>query len=44
VCGGIEPTYRDIAVRTCEVYTFSETAISESHVFGDALGVFTQIF
>ncbi|MFF3568624.1 ester cyclase [Nocardia jiangxiensis] len=43
VYGGIAPTHREIDVQTCEVYAVVGDRITESRVYGDALGVFTQL-
>jgi hypothetical protein len=41
--GGIAATHREIAVQTCEVYTFTGDKVSESHVYGEAMSLFDQL-
>jgi hypothetical protein len=41
--GGITATLREIAVQTCEVYTFTGDKVSESHVYGETMNLFHQL-
>jgi hypothetical protein len=41
--GGIQPTHREIAVQTCEVYTFTGDKVTECHVYGEAMSIFNQL-
>jgi predicted ester cyclase len=41
--GGMAPTHRDIAVETCEVYTFTGDRVTECHVYGEAMSIFNQL-
>jgi predicted ester cyclase len=41
--GGIAPTYREIAVKTCEVYTFTGDKVTECHVYGETMSLFNQL-
>jgi predicted ester cyclase len=41
--GGIAPTYREIAVDTCEVYTFTRDTITECFVYGETMSLFNQL-
>jgi predicted ester cyclase len=41
--GGIGPTHREIAVDTCEVYTFTGDKVTESHAYGESMGLFNQL-
>jgi hypothetical protein len=41
--GGIQPTHREIAVQTCEVYTFTADKVTECHVYGEAISIFNQL-
>jgi predicted ester cyclase len=41
--GGIGPTHREIAVETCEVYTFTGDKVTECHVYGEAMSIFNQL-
>jgi predicted ester cyclase len=41
--GGVQPTHREIAVQTCEVYTFTGDKVTECHVYGDAMSIFNQL-
>jgi predicted ester cyclase len=41
--GGIEPTGRQIAVETCEVYTFVGDEVTECHVYGEPMSLFSQL-
>jgi predicted ester cyclase len=41
--GGIAPTRREIAVETCEVYTFTGDKITECHVYGETMSLFNQL-
>ena len=41
--GGIAPTHREIAVKTCEVYAFAGATVSESWAYGDTSGLFDQL-
>jgi predicted ester cyclase len=41
--GGIAPTHREIAVETCEVYTFTGDKITECHVYGETMSLFNQL-
>jgi predicted ester cyclase len=41
--GGIAPTHREIAVQTCEVYTFTGDKVTECHVYGEAMSLFKQL-
>jgi predicted ester cyclase len=41
--GGIAPTHREIAVDTCEVYTFTGDKVTESYVYGESMGLFNQL-
>jgi hypothetical protein len=43
VYGGTAPTQREIAVETCEVYTFTGDKVTESHVYGEAMSLFNQL-
>ena len=40
---GIPPTHGEIAVTTCEVYTFTDATVSESWVYGDITDLFDQL-
>lgn len=41
--GGVAPTGREIAVDTCEVYTFTGDKVTECHVYGEAMSIFNQL-
>ena len=41
--GGIAPTHREIAVDTCEVYTFTGEKVTESYVYGESMSLFNQL-
>jgi predicted ester cyclase len=41
--GGIAPTHREIAVQTCEVYTFTGDKVTECHVYGQTMSIFNQL-
>ena len=41
--GGIAPTHREIAVETCEVYTFTGDKVTECHVYGETMSLFNQL-
>jgi predicted ester cyclase len=41
--GGIAPTHREIAVETCEVYTFTGDKVTECHVYGETMALFNQL-
>jgi predicted ester cyclase len=41
--GGIAPTHREIAVETCEVYTFTGDKVTECYVYGEAMSLFNQL-
>jgi predicted ester cyclase len=41
--GGIAPTRREIAVETCEVYTFTGDKVTECHVYGESMTLFNQL-
>jgi predicted ester cyclase len=41
--GGIAPTRREIAVETCEVYTFTGDKVTECHVYGESMSLFNQL-
>jgi predicted ester cyclase len=41
--GGIAPTHRDIAVQTCEVYTFTGDKVTECYVYGEPMSLFNQL-
>jgi hypothetical protein len=41
--GGIAPTQREIAVETCEVYTFTGALVTESFVYGETMSLFNQL-
>jgi predicted ester cyclase len=41
--GGIAPTHREIAVETCEVYTFTGGKVTECHVYGETMSLFNQL-
>jgi predicted ester cyclase len=41
--GGIASTHREIAVDTCEVYTFTGDKVTECHVYGEAMSLFNQL-
>jgi len=41
--GGIAPTHREIAVETCEVYTFTGDKVTECHVYGEPMSIFNQL-
>ena len=41
--GGIAPTHREIAVETCEVYTFTGVKVTDCHVYGETLSLFNQL-
>jgi predicted ester cyclase len=41
--GGIAPTHREIAVETCEVYTFTGDKVTDCHVYGETLSLFNQL-
>src|SRR5258708_21404259 len=41
--GGIAPTHREIAVDTCEVYTFTGDKVTECYVYGESLSLFNQL-
>ena len=41
--GGIAPTRREIAVETCEVYTFTGDKVTQCHVYGESMSLFNQL-
>lgn len=41
--GGIAPTHREIAVDTCEVYTFTGAKVTECYVYGESMSLFNQL-
>jgi predicted ester cyclase len=41
--GDIGATHREIAVETCEVYTFTGDKVSECHVYGETMSLFNQL-
>jgi len=41
--GGIAPTHREIAVDTCEVYTFTGDKVTECYVYGESMSIFNQL-
>jgi predicted ester cyclase len=41
--GGIAPTHREIAVETCEVYTFTGDKVTECFVYGETMNLFNQL-
>jgi predicted ester cyclase len=41
--GGIAPTHREIAVETCEVYSFTGDKVTECHVYGETMSLFNQL-
>jgi len=41
--GGIAATHREIAVETCEVYTFTGDKVAECHVYGETMSLFNQL-
>jgi predicted ester cyclase len=41
--GGIAGTGREIAVDTCEVYSFTGAKVTECHVYGEAMSLFNQL-
>jgi predicted ester cyclase len=41
--GGIAATHREIAVDTCEVYTFTGDKVTQSYVYGEPMSLFTQL-
>jgi len=41
--GGVAPTGREIAVDTCEVYTFTGDKVTECHVYGEPMSIFNQL-
>jgi predicted ester cyclase len=41
--GGIAPSHREIAVETCEVYTFTGGKVTECHVYGEPMSLFNQL-
>jgi hypothetical protein len=41
--GGIAPTHREIAVDTCEIYTFTGDKVTECHVYGESMSMFNQL-
>jgi predicted ester cyclase len=41
--GGIAPTHREIAVDTCEIYTFTGDEVTECHVYGESMSLFNQL-
>jgi hypothetical protein len=41
--GGIAPTRREIAVETCEVYTFTGDKVTECYVYGETMSLFNQL-
>lgn len=41
--GGIAPTRREIAVQTCEVYTFTGDKVTECYVYGETMRLFNQL-
>jgi predicted ester cyclase len=41
--GGIEPTHREVAVETCEVYTFTGDKVTACHVYGETMSLFNQL-
>jgi len=41
--GGIAPTHREIALETCEVYTFTGDKVTECHVYGETMSLFNQL-
>jgi predicted ester cyclase len=41
--GGIAATHREIAVDTCEVYTFTGGKVTECYVYGESMSLFNQL-
>lgn len=41
--GGIAPTHREIAVDSCEVYTFVGDKVTECYVYGESMSLFNQL-
>jgi predicted ester cyclase len=41
--GGVAPTGREIAVDTCEVYTFTADKVTECYVYGETMSLFNQL-
>jgi predicted ester cyclase len=41
--GGVAPTHREIAVETCEVYTFTGDKVSVSYAYGESMSLFNQL-
>jgi predicted ester cyclase len=41
--GGIARTHREIAVETCEVYTFTGDKVTECYVYGETMSLFNQL-
>jgi predicted ester cyclase len=41
--GGIAPTHREVAVDTCEVYTFTGDKVTECYVYGESMSLFNQL-
>jgi predicted ester cyclase len=41
--GGIAPTHREIAVDTCEIYTFTGDKVTECYVYGESMSLFNQL-
>jgi predicted ester cyclase len=41
--GGIQTTRREIAVETCEVYTFTGDKVTECYVYGESMSLFNQL-
>jgi predicted ester cyclase len=41
--GGIAATHREIAVDTCEVYTFTGDKVTECYVYGESMSLFNQL-
>jgi predicted ester cyclase len=41
--GGIGPTHREVAVDTCEVYTFTGDKVAECYVYGESMSLFNQL-
>jgi predicted ester cyclase len=41
--GGIAATHREIAVDTCEVYTFTGDKVTECYVYGESMRLFNQL-
>jgi predicted ester cyclase len=41
--GGVAPTGREIAVDTCEVYTFTGYKVTECYVYGEPMSIFNQL-